>query len=92
MSLLFNTLSSESESEAWTAAYQAPLPMGFSRQEYWSGLPLPSLKFFSYLCEKLLWGPVLDKKANFMVPLPPSATIPLSPLTQAECATIRTSL
>ena len=27
---------------SWTAAYQAPLPMGFSRQEYWSGLPLPS--------------------------------------------------
>ena len=26
----------------WTAAYQAPQPMGFSRQEYWSGLPLPS--------------------------------------------------
>ena len=26
----------------WTAAYQAPPPMGFSRQEYWSGLPLPS--------------------------------------------------
>ena len=26
----------------WTAAYQAPLPLGFSRQEYWSGLPLPS--------------------------------------------------
>ena len=26
----------------WPAAYQAPLPMGFSRQEYWSGLPLPS--------------------------------------------------
>ena len=26
----------------WTAAYQAPLFMGFSRQEYWSGLPLPS--------------------------------------------------
>ena len=25
----------------WTAAYQAPLPMGFSRQEYWSGVPLP---------------------------------------------------
>ena len=25
-----------------TAAYQAPPPMGFSRQEYWSGLPLPS--------------------------------------------------
>ena len=27
----------------WTAAYQAPPPMGFSRQEYWSGVPLPSL-------------------------------------------------
>ena len=26
----------------WTAAYQAPPPMGFSRQEYWSRLPLPS--------------------------------------------------
>ena len=28
----------------WTAAYQAPPSMGFSRQEYWCGLPLPSLK------------------------------------------------
>ena len=27
----------------WSAAYQAPPSMGFSRQEYWSGLPLPSL-------------------------------------------------
>ena len=26
----------------WTAAYQAPLSMGFSRQEYWSRVPLPS--------------------------------------------------
>ena len=25
----------------WTIAHQAPLPMGFSRQEYWSGLPFP---------------------------------------------------
>ena len=29
-------------SDPWTAAYQAPPSMGFSRQEYWSGLPLPS--------------------------------------------------
>ena len=28
----------------WTAAYQAPPSMGFSRQEYWSGVPLLSLK------------------------------------------------
>ena len=27
---------------SWTAAYQAPPSMGFSKQEYWSGLPLPS--------------------------------------------------
>ena len=30
---LFSTL--------WTAAYQAPLSVGFFRQEYWSGLPFP---------------------------------------------------
>ena len=29
----------------WTAAYQTPLSMGFSRQEYWSGVPLPSLQY-----------------------------------------------
>ena len=33
----------------WTAVYQAPLSMGFARQEYWSGVPLPSLD--------LLWQP-----------------------------------
>ena len=26
----------------WTVAHQAPLSTGFSRQEYWSGLPFPS--------------------------------------------------
>ena len=26
----------------WTVAYYAPPSMGFSRQEYWSGLPFPS--------------------------------------------------
>ena len=33
----------------WTAAYQAPPSMGFSRQEYWSGVPLPSRKHCSYI-------------------------------------------
>ena len=28
--------------DPWTAAHQAPLSVGFSRQEYWSGLPFPS--------------------------------------------------
>ena len=31
----------------WTAAYQAPPSMGFSRQEYWSGVPLPSPNWVS---------------------------------------------
>ena len=31
----------------WTVALQAPLSMGFSRQEYWSGLPCPPLGEFS---------------------------------------------
>ena len=29
----------------WTVVHQAPLSVGFSRQEYWSGLPLPSSSF-----------------------------------------------
>ena len=41
----------------WTAAYQAPLSMGFSRQEYWSGVPLPSphfdmITFKDFICMK----------------------------------------
>ena len=33
---------SDSFATLWTAVCQAPLSMGFSRQEYWSGLPFPS--------------------------------------------------
>ena len=35
----------------WTAAFQAPPSMGFSRQEYWSGVPLPSLIKFDSYCQ-----------------------------------------
>ena len=43
----------------WTAAYQAPLSMGFARQEYWCGVPLPSsykaargrqILYITYIC------------------------------------------
>ena len=34
---------SNSFASPWTVARQAPLSMGFPRQEYWSGLPFPSL-------------------------------------------------
>ena len=37
------TLSDQLLATPWTAAYQAPPSIGFSRQEYWSGLPSPSL-------------------------------------------------
>ena len=46
----------------WTAAHQARPSMGFSRQEYWNGVPLPSpsiLTIFAYLC-KLLDSNQLD--------------------------------
>ena len=48
----------------WTLAYQAPPSVGFSRQEYWSGLPLPSPKFYTlrsfFSIPKLRWySPVL---------------------------------
>ena len=42
----------------WTAAYQAPLPMGFSRQEYWSGVPLPMWE----LDHKKRWAHQLSAK------------------------------
>ena len=34
----------------WIAAYQAPPSMGFSKQEYWSGVPLPSLHILYMTC------------------------------------------
>ena len=38
----------------WTAAYQVPPSMGFSRQEYWSGVPLPSPKWVN-ICESIYY-------------------------------------
>ena len=54
----------------WTAAYQAPPSMGFSRQEYWSGVPLPSLNSFllaSYSGHlQIEWDPpALARAASF---------------------------
>ena len=39
---LITSVLSDSFLTLWTIAHQAPLSMGFSRQEYWSGLPIPS--------------------------------------------------
>ena len=40
----------------WTAAHQAPPSMGFSRQEYWSGVPVPSLNRGSSLAKRMILG------------------------------------
>ena len=45
-----------------TTAYQAPLSMGFSRQEYWSGLLLPSPLTVPKLL-RVQWGWLEDKQA-----------------------------
>ena len=37
----------------WTAAYQAPPSMGFSRQEYWSGVPSPSPSDWAHITYSL---------------------------------------
>ena len=52
----------------WTVAYQAPPSMGFSRQEHWSGVPLPSPKILlsiskyshmTFLLHLLIWHMIL---------------------------------
>ena len=52
----------------WTAAYQAPPSMGFSRQAYWSGLPLPSpyvcinMLIYTHTCTHISPSPQYDSK------------------------------
>ena len=77
----------------WTVAYQAPPSMGFSRQEYWSGLPFPSPVYFrcpqtnqwslliqqyTILLESVWHFLYLCKKPCFVL-LPALAVIPLTP-------------
>ena len=53
----------------WTAAYQAPPSMGFARQEYWSGLPLPSLEEISSLSHSVvfLYFFALNAEQGFLI-------------------------
>ena len=53
----------------WTAAHQAPPSMGFSRQEYWSGVPLPSPKVY---LESINFSPSLLPPLGFRPPLSPA--------------------
>ena len=49
----------------WTVAHQAPLSMGFSRQEYWSGLPFPPLGIFLTQGSNLGFLHLLHWQADF---------------------------
>ena len=48
----------------WTAAHQAPPSMGFSRQEYWSGVPLPSPELILAALIIFLWASVMLSRLN----------------------------
>ena len=48
----------------WTAAFQAPLSMGFSRQEYWSGVPLPSPIIFLLSAKKVSLNKIRNDICN----------------------------
>ena len=59
----------------WTVAYQAPLSMGFSKQQYWSGLPFPSsgdiyniytiyMRYISYIL--LCYTKLINKHRSFI--------------------------
>ena len=51
----------------WTAAYQAPPSMGFSRQEYWSGWPLPSLNQVYEPLRKIITGLEADDQVYSLI-------------------------
>ena len=53
----------------WTVAYQAPLPMGFPRQEYWSGLP-----FCKY--HRRVWGVLAVSQPHWVCPHSPRVCFP----------------
>ena len=70
----------------WTAAYQAPLSVGFFRQEYWSGVPLPSptgvlfqtswdCDATTHVMQKILWAWILATEPNSLYQ-PPSISEP----------------
>ena len=49
----------------WTAAHQAPLSLGFSRQEYWSGLPFPSPEVAISRCKLVYTGWINNKVLSY---------------------------
>ena len=76
----------------WTTAYQAPPSMGFSRQEYWSGVPLPSPRVILERL-KILQGALWASLSHFATAILPSASFALcSPLPRCVWATYTQTL
>ena len=68
----------------WTAAHQAPPSMGLSRQEYWSGVPLPSPNFplASYFTHGNVY--ISMSLSQFVPPTPaPAVSISLFPMSES---------
>ena len=57
----------------WTIAYQTPLSMGFSRQEYWSGLPFPSQVIFPTQGLNSCFLHLLHWQVGSLPPVPPAS-------------------
>ena len=79
--ILMNVLGVKKESEVaqssptvcdpWTVAHQASPSMGFSRQEYWSGLPFPSPIFrTNFLQDRLVGSPCSTRDSQESSPTP----------------------
>ena len=69
-------------STPWTAAYQAPPSMGFSRQEYWSGVPSPSP---SQTTERLTLLLLYGKKKQLPTPFLPQPRLSWQPPVSSQC-------
>ena len=68
MCIVSHSVVSDSLRPIWAVAHQAALSMGFSRQEYWSGLPCPSL---GYLPNSGIEPRSPTLQADFLLPEPP---------------------
>ena len=64
----------------WTEAYQAPPSMGFSRQEYWSGLSLPSPPKHTERCWNILWYLLQHLLEIFKILKNPTVSLLQSPM------------
>ena len=72
----------------WTAAYQAPLSMGVFRQEYWSGLPLPSPSCFIRLPKRDQCVREIRKYSAFLSIVNESVVSP-APITYIKVAAVK---